>query len=126
MSSQRRDPVPVDTVQKVLSELHGKDMHLNHKPGEILQEDWAGNTASVIDTDTGEVIPSYVFVATLPYRGYAYVEVFFSMEQECWTAAHVNAYKHFGGVTRIRQCDNLKTGVVTHGRSEVTLNKSYS
>ena len=101
-------------------------MHLNHKPGEILQVDWAGDTASVIDTDTGEVISAYVFVATLPYSGYAYVEAFFSMDQECWTAAHVNAYKHFGGVTRILQCDNLKTGVITHGRSEVTLNKSYN
>ena len=50
-------------------------MHLNHKPGEILQVDWAGDTASVIDTDTGEVIPAYVFVATLPYSGYSYVEV---------------------------------------------------
>ena len=48
------------------------------------------------------------------------------MDQECWTTAHVNAYKHFGGVTRILQCDNLKTGVITHGRSEVTLNKSYN
>lgn len=101
-------------------------MHLNHRSGEILQVDWAGDTASVIDTDTGEIIPAYVFVATLPYSGYAYVEAFFSMNQECWTAAHVNAYKYFGGVTRILQCDNLKTGVITHGRSEVTLNKSYN
>lgn len=28
-------------------------MHLNHKPGEIMQVDWAGDTAFVIDTDTG-------------------------------------------------------------------------
>ena len=98
-------------------------MHLIHKPGEILQVDWAGDTASVIDTDTGEIIPAYVFVATLPYSGYAYVEAFFSMDQECWTAAHVNAYKHFDGVTRLLQCDNLK---ITHGRSEVTLNKSHN
>ena len=100
-------------------------MHLNHKPGEILQVDWAGDTASVTDTDTGEAIPAYVFVATLPYSGYSYVEAFFSMNQECWTAAHVNAYAYFGGVTRIIQCDNLKTGVEKHGRNEVTLNKVY-
>lgn len=100
-------------------------MHLNHKPGEIMQVDWAGDTATVIDTDTGEIIPAYVFVATLPYSGYSYVEAFFSMNQECWTAAHVNAYKYFGGVTRIIQCDNLKTGVVCHSRTEVELNKSY-
>lgn len=101
-------------------------MHLNHKPGEIMQVDWAGDTAAVIDTDTGEEIPVYVFVATLPYSGYSYVEGFFSMNQECWTAAHVNALRYFGGVTKIIQCDNLKTGVDWHGRNEVKLNKAYS
>ena len=101
-------------------------MHLNHKPGEIMQVDWAGDTATVIDTDTGEAIPAYVFVSSLPYSGYAYVEAFFSMNQECWIAAHVNAFRYYGGVTRILQCDNLKTGVVSHGRNEVTLNKAYN
>ena len=100
-------------------------MHLSHKPGEVMQVDWAGDTAAVIDTDTGEIIPAYVFVATLPYSGYNYVEAFFSMNQELWTAAHVNAYKYFGGVTRIIQCDNLKTGVQKHGKDEAVLNKSY-
>ena len=100
-------------------------MHLNHKPGEVMQVDWAGDTAAVIDTDTGEIIPAYVFVATLPYSGYSYVEAFFSMNQESWTTAHMNAYKYFGGVTRIIQCDNLKTGVQKHGKNEVVLNKSY-
>lgn len=101
-------------------------MHLNHKPGEIMQVDWAGDTATVIDTDTGEAIPAYIFVSSLPYSGYAYVEAFFSMNQECWIAAHVNAFRYYGGITRIIQCDNLKTGVIAHSRSEVTLNKSYS
>lgn len=87
--------------------------------------DWAGDTASVIDTDTGEIIPAYVFVATLPYSGYSYVEAFFSMNQEAWTTAHVIAYKYFGGVTRIIQCDNLKTGVQKHGKDELILNKAY-
>ena len=66
-----------------------------------------------------------MFVATLPYSGYSYVEAFFSMNQDSWTTAHVNAYKYFGGVTRIIQCDNLKTGVQKHGKDEVVLNKSY-
>ena len=95
------------------------------KPGEIMQVDWAGDTAAVIDTETGELIPAYVFVVTPPYSGYSYWEAFFSMNQEAWTTAHVNAFKYFGGVTRIIQCDNLKTGVQKHGRDEVILNKSY-
>ena len=90
-----------------------------------MQVDWAGDTAEVIDNITGEILDVYVFVAVLPYSGYGYVEGFFSMNQECWTAAHVNAFRYFGGVTRILQCDNLKTGVEKHGRSEVTLNRSY-
>lgn len=101
-------------------------MHLNHKPAEIMQVDWVGDTAAVINTDTGEKIPMYVFVATHPYIGYSYVEGFFSMNQECWTAAHVNAFRYFGGVTKIIQCDNLKTGVDKHGRNEIKLNKAYS
>lgn len=101
-------------------------MHLDHKPGEIMQVDWAGDTASVIDTDTGEGIPVYVFVAVLPYSGYAYVEGFFSMDQECWTTAHVNAFKYFGGVAKIIQCDNLKTGVDKNSKNEIKLNRAYS
>ena len=101
-------------------------MHLNHKPGEIMQVDWTGETSFVTDTVTGEAIPAYIFVSSLPYSGYAYVEAFFSMKQECWIAAHTNAFRYFGGVTRILQCDNLKTGVVSHGRNEIVLNKSYS
>ena len=103
----------------------GATMHLNHKPGELLQVDWAGDTAGIMDTDTGEIIPAYLFVASLPYSGYAYVEAFLSMNQEAWICAHVNAFEYFGGVTRIIQCDNLKTGVVKNTRSEVVLNRSY-
>ena len=67
-------------------------MHLNHKPGEVMQVDWAGDTAAVIDTDTGEVLPAYVFVATLPYSGYSYVEAFFSMNQEAFTYLPLQIY----------------------------------
>ena len=101
-------------------------MHLKHKPGEILQVDWAGQTAEVVDADTGEVISAYIFVSSLHYSGYAYLETFFSMNQGCWISAHVNAFEYFGGIIKILQCDKLKTGVIKHGRSEVTLNKAYN
>lgn len=54
------------------------------------------------------------------------MEAFFSMNQECWIAAHVNAFRYYGDVTRILQCDNPKTGVILHERSEITLNKAYN
>lgn len=100
-------------------------MHINRKPGEIMEVDWAGQTAKLIDTDTGEEIDTYVFVAALPYSGYAYVEAFPSQNQEAWITAHVNAYGFFGGVTRILVPDNLKTGVVKNTKAETIFNKTY-
>jgi transposase len=100
-------------------------MHIERKPGEIMEVDWAGQTAGVTSTDTGEIMDAHVFVAVLPYSGYAYVEAFFGQGQEEWIAAHVNMYAFFGGVTRILVPDNLKTGVIKHTKSETVLNRSY-
>ncbi|MEG0309225.1 MAG: IS21 family transposase [Clostridium sp.] len=101
-------------------------MHIDHKPGEKLEVDWAGNTAKVVDRNTGDIVKAYVFVAALPCSQYAYVEAFLSMNIDCWIAAHVNAYKFFGGVTRILVPDNLKTGVVKASLyDDPILNKTY-
>lgn len=79
----------------------------------------------LVDSSTGEVIDAYIFVAALPYSGYAYAEAFLSHNQEAWITAHVNTYNYFGGVTRILVPDNLKTGVIKNTKAEVVLNKSY-
>jgi transposase len=100
-------------------------MHIDRKPGEIIEVDWAGQTAGVVSTDTGEIMDAYVFVAVLPYSGYAYAEAFFDMKQNAWIAAHVNMYAFFGGVSRILVPDNLKVGVIKNTRSDTVLNKAY-
>jgi transposase len=100
-------------------------MRIGHKPGETMEVDWAGQTASVRNTDTGEPIKAYIFVAVLPYSGYTYVEAFLSQDQQSWIAAHVNAFEYFGGATRILVPDNLKTGIARHTRHEVVVNKTY-
>jgi transposase len=100
-------------------------MHLNRKPGELMEVDWAGQTATVVDDETGEPVDAYVFVAVLPYSGFGYVEAFWNRDQSAWITAHVNAYEYFGGVTRILVPDNLKTGVTKHTKIELVLNRSY-
>lgn len=100
-------------------------MHINRKPGELMEVDWAGQIASITDADTGEIFEAYIFVSALPYSGYAYAEAFLCMEQEEWITAHVNAYNFFGGVTRILVPDNLKTGIIKHTRTEIVYNRSY-
>ena len=100
-------------------------MRLEHKPGETMQVDWAGQTAHIVDTDTGEQLDAYLFVAVLPYSGYAYTEAFLDMKQDAWITAHVNAYRFFGGVTRILTPDNLKTGVTKNTRYDTMIPRAY-
>lgn len=100
-------------------------MRIKRKPGELMEVDWAGKNLAVIDELTGEKLPAYVFVASLPCSLYSYAEAFPSMASEYWINAHINAYNFFGGVTRILVPDNLKTAVTKHGRSEISLNRSY-
>jgi transposase len=100
-------------------------MHIERRPGEQMEVDWAGQTMEITDNLTGEIIPAYIFVATLNYSGYAHVEAFLSRNQENWIAAHVNAYRFFGGATRILVPDNLKTGVLKNTKTEVVLNRTY-
>ncbi len=85
-------------------------MHMEHKPGEIMEVDWAGQKVQIFDTDTGNKVKVSIFVSVLPYNSYAYVEDFLSQNQENWSIAHVNAYNYFGGVTRILVPYNLKRG----------------
>lgn len=100
-------------------------MHLDHKPGEQMEVDWAGDAAKVTDPETGSQTPAYLFIAVLSCSGYAYVEAFGDQGQESWITGHVHAYRYFGGATRILTPDNLKTGVTRHGKGEVILNPTY-
>ncbi len=100
--------------------------HLKHKPGIICEVDWSGKTMSVIDKYTGEIVKVYLFVATLPYSQYSYVEPCLDMKQNTWLNCHVNMYKYFGGSTIRLICDNLKTGVINHPKDgDIVLNDKY-
>jgi transposase len=100
-------------------------MHIPRKPGEQIEVDWAGQNAEIINDETGEIIPAYIFVAAFSYSQYAYVEAFLAQDLECWIAAHINMYRYFGGVSKILVPDNLKTGVERADWYDPTINKTY-
>lgn len=87
-------------------------MHINRKPGEQVEVDWAGDPAKIIDPDTGEIIDAWLFVGVMTYSQYPYVEAFINEKQKAWITAHVHMYEYFGGVARILVPDNCKTAVV--------------
>lgn len=100
-------------------------LRIRRKPGEIMEVDWAGSTAFIIDRDTGEKVKAYVFVATLPCSQLSYAEATLSMDLHSWISAHNHAYKFFGGVTQIIVPDNLKASVTKHTSRELILNPTY-
>lgn len=55
--------------------------HLEHHPGNVCEVDWSGSKMAYVDPSTGELIPTYLFVATLPYSQYSYVEPCLDMKQ---------------------------------------------
>lgn len=81
-------------------------MHINRKPAEQVEVDWAGDTAELIDPYTGEIVPAYIFVGVMTYSQYAYVEAFPDEKQQSWIDAHVHMYEYFGGVAKILVPDN--------------------
>lgn len=100
--------------------------HLTHKPGNTVEVDWSGPTMSYVVQSTGEIITVYLFVATLPYSQYSYVEPCLNMKQQTWLRCHVHMYEYFRGVPIRTVCDNLKTGVVKHPREgDIILNDEY-
>ncbi len=100
-------------------------MRIQHKPGDTMEVDWAGNTLTIYDPVTGEESKAYLFVAVLPCSCYTYAEICPDMKLETWLLCHVHAYGFFGGSTRLLISDNLKTGVTSNTRYETVLNKSY-
>ena len=100
-------------------------MRIQHKPGDAMEVDWAGDTIPVYDPVTGEPSPAYLFVAVLPCSCFVYAEACADMKTENWLLCHVHAYNYFGGVARLLIPDNLKTGVTSNTRYETVLNRSY-
>lgn len=93
-------------------------MHFDHKPGEKLMVDFAGKTMSYVNKETGEVIACQVFVATLGYSGYDYVEAAHSQKQEDFLFCLSNSLHFFEGVPQCILSDNLKSAVKRSNRYE--------
>ncbi len=101
-------------------------MHINRKPGEQVEVDWAGDPAYITDPDTGEAVKAFLFVGVMTYSQYAYVEAFPDEKQKSWIQAHVHMYEFFGGVARILVPDNCKTAVVHNGGwKDQRINETY-
>lgn len=104
----------------------GAASRVGHKAGQTIEVDWSGKTMMLTDPVTGAVTRVYLFVATLPFSRFAFVEPCLDMRQDTWLRAHVAMFDAFGGTTPRIVPDNLKTGVIKHPHEgEIVLNDAY-
>ena len=96
---------------------------LDHSPAGELYVDFAGDTLSYIDRETGEVHRVQVFIACLPYSDYTFVMAVPSQRTEDFLHALSCALRHFGGSPKILVPDNLKAAVIKADRYEPDLNR---
>jgi transposase len=96
-----------------------------HRAGEKMFADWAGQTTPIVNRHTGEITTASIFVAVLGASNYTYVEAFPSKILANWITAHIHAFEYFNGVAEIVVVDNLKTGVKSPCRYEPDINPAY-
>jgi len=96
-----------------------------HRAGEKLFIDYAGQTVSIVDPKTGEITEAQIFLATLGASNYTFAKASLSQDLPSWIKSHVHAFEFFGGVAEILVPDNLKTGVTNPCRYEPDINPTY-
>jgi len=96
-----------------------------HRAGEKLFVDYAGDTIPVQDPTTGEARAAAVFVAVLGASSYTYAEATWTQGLADWIGAHLRSFEFLGGTPEILVPDNLKSGVTRACRYEPDLNRTY-
>ena len=97
-------------------------MHMEHKPGEKLYIDYTGKKIPYVDRSTGEVKDAEIFVTSLGYSEYTYVEASPSQCQECFSECLRRSLEYYRGVPMVLVPDNLKSAVAKADKYEAEIN----
>jgi transposase len=100
-------------------------MRQDHKAGEKLFVDYAGDTVHVVSEETGELSEAQIFVAVLGASNYTFAEATWTQGLSDWTGSHVRAFNYIGGIVELVVPDNTKTGVSHACRYEPDINPTY-
>jgi transposase len=100
--------------------------HIDHKAGDKMYVDYAGEPLFLINDSTAEKIPVQVFVSILGASQLTYVEASYTQQKEEFILSCENALRYFGGAPQAIVTDNLKSAVTKSDKYEPTLNEAFS
>lgn len=100
-------------------------MRQDHRAGEKLFVDYAGQTVPIVDRITGEFRTAEIFVAALGASSYSYAEATWTQTLPDWIGSHCRAFQFLGGVPELVIPDNLRSGVSKAHRYEPDINPTY-
>ena len=100
-------------------------MRQEHAPGKKLFVDFAGDTMEVRTAVPGEIRKAQIFVATLGYSNYTYVEAMWQMDAAATLSAVCNALEYIGGAPEVIVPDNMKTAVSKPNRYEAEIARPF-
>lgn len=75
-------------------------MRQEHRASEKAFVDYSDGL-SIVDTTTGELIPTELFVAVWGASNYTYADASLTQELPNWINSHVHAFDYFGCVPRV-------------------------
>jgi transposase len=100
-------------------------MRQEHRAGEKMFVDWAGDTVPLYDAASGEVQRASLFVAVLGASTYTFACATLSQNLDNWVDSHVAAFEYCQGTPKLVVPDNPRTGVDRACRYEPDLNRTY-
>jgi transposase len=100
-------------------------MRQDHRAGEKLFVDYAGQTVPVVDRMTGEIREAQIFVAVLGASNYTYAEATWTQGLPDWIGSHLRTFAFLDGVPELVVPDNLRAGVTKAHRYEPDANPTY-
>jgi len=99
---------------------------MEHKAGDKMYIDFAGEKLNIIDRNTHEKIFVEVFVAILGASQLTYVEALMTQQKEDFIPACENALHYFEGVPAAIVPDNLRSAVTKSDKYEPTINETFA
>jgi len=102
-----------------------RSMRQVHRAGEKVFIDYSGDTVTIIDPESGEILTAQIFVATMGASKYTYAEATWTQSLPDWIGSNIRMLEFFTAVPSLWIPDNLKAAIRKACRYEPEATSTY-